>query len=81
MNQFTKSAIVASVALAAVAAAPPPVPAIPPPMASHSDPGLPVPTNPPEQIAPPARLHLVAPARAETSIDNWARATAAMRRE
>jgi hypothetical protein len=40
----------------AVAPAPPPAPPIPPPIASHADPTLPVPTNPPERIAPPAKL-------------------------
>jgi hypothetical protein len=35
---------------------PPPTPAVPPPIASHSDPKAPVPTNPPEQIAPPAHV-------------------------
>jgi hypothetical protein len=39
------------------AASPPPAPAVPPPIASHADPKAPVPTNPPEQIAPPAKLH------------------------
>ena len=39
------------------AAVPPPAPAVPPPLASHADPKAPVPTNPPEQIAPPAALH------------------------
>lgn len=39
------------------AAAPPPAPAVPPPIAAHADPKAPVPTNPPEQIAPPAKLH------------------------
>ena len=38
------------------AAAPPPAPAVPPPIASHANPAAPVPTNPPEQIAPPAHL-------------------------
>jgi len=36
--------------------APPPTPAVPPPIASHADPKAPVPTNPPEKIAPPAKL-------------------------
>jgi len=55
-----------------------PVPAIPPPIAAHSDPTAPVPTNPPEQIAPPAPIRFVAPARILTDI--WAaRASALLR--
>lgn len=47
-----------------VSAATPPTPAIPPPIASHADPKAPVPTNPPEQIAPPAKLHEPPPLQA-----------------
>lgn len=47
----------------------PPVPAMAPPLASHSDPTLPVPTNPPEQIAPAARAANSAAARALT--EGW----------
>lgn len=63
MNKLTR--LMVALAATAVAAGPwhgaraqtvPPVPAVMPPIASHADPTLPVPTTPPELIASPARL-------------------------
>jgi len=43
----------------------PPVPGIMPPIASHADPTLPVPTIPPEQLAPPAQPRAELQARSD----------------
>lgn len=80
MSKLVRSVLLASAALSAAAGLSnaghaqslsglPPVPATPPPIASHSDPTLPVPTTPPEQIAGTARLDSVTAAQFLTG--NW----------
>ena len=73
MSKHIGLALTAAVAIAAAAGlgngagaqSLPPSPGVAPPMASHSDPNLPVPTMPPERMAPPARPHAYLPDRAE----------------